>query len=86
MRLLVEVLIIGGLIYLGWGHSFKERADQVRAAVRAATASKPKPAVPQEPATTPAVTATPTPIPLPRVTLAAATSVDLQGYVQTTCC
>jgi hypothetical protein len=30
MRTLIEIIIIGGLIYLGWEKSFKERMDQVR--------------------------------------------------------
>ena len=33
VRLLVEILVIGGLIYLGWEQPFKERVDQVRARV-----------------------------------------------------
>ena len=33
MRLLVEIVIIGGLIYLGWEKPFKEWQNQVRAAV-----------------------------------------------------
>ena len=33
MRLLVEILIIAGLIYLGWEQPFKEQVDQVRAKV-----------------------------------------------------
>jgi hypothetical protein len=35
MRLLVEILIVGGLIYLGWDTSFKQRVDQVHAGVNA---------------------------------------------------
>ncbi|PYJ24067.1 MAG: hypothetical protein DME99_00760 [Verrucomicrobia bacterium] len=35
MRLLVEIFIIGGLIYLGWEQPFKEQLDQVRAKVTA---------------------------------------------------
>jgi hypothetical protein len=30
MRTLIEIIIVGGLIYLGWEKSFKERMDQVR--------------------------------------------------------
>jgi hypothetical protein len=33
VRLLVEILIVGGLIYLGWEQPFKERVDQARARV-----------------------------------------------------
>jgi hypothetical protein len=33
MRLLVEILIIGGLIYLGWEQPFKQRVDEARARV-----------------------------------------------------
>ena len=33
VRLLVEILVVGGLIYLGWEQPFKERVDQVRARV-----------------------------------------------------
>jgi len=33
MRLLVEIFIIAGLIYLGWEQPFKEQVDQVRAKV-----------------------------------------------------
>ena len=33
MRLLVEIVIIGGLIYLGWEKPFKEWRNQVRAVV-----------------------------------------------------
>ena len=29
MRLLLEILIIGGLIYLGWEIPFKQRVDQL---------------------------------------------------------
>jgi hypothetical protein len=30
MRLLIEIIIIGGLIYLGWEKPFKERMHQLR--------------------------------------------------------
>jgi hypothetical protein len=30
MRLLIEIMIIGALIYLGWEKSFKERMHQLR--------------------------------------------------------
>jgi len=33
VRLLVEILIVGGLVYLGWEQPFKERVDEVRARV-----------------------------------------------------
>ena len=33
MRLLVEIAIIGGVIYLGWERPFKEWRNEVRAAV-----------------------------------------------------
>jgi hypothetical protein len=33
VRLLVEILVVGGLIYLGWEQPFKEQVDQVRARV-----------------------------------------------------
>ena len=36
MRGLVELLIVAGLIYLGWNTPFKQRIDQVRAGVHAA--------------------------------------------------
>ena len=36
MRLLVEIVIIAGLIYLGWDTPFKQRVDQVRSAVHTA--------------------------------------------------
>jgi hypothetical protein len=58
MRLLIEIIIIGGLIYLGWEKSFKERMDQVRGSsaikqtVRAAERTL-------------AGTPTPTPTPIP---------------------
>jgi hypothetical protein len=62
-RLLIEILIIGGLIYLGWEQPFKTRLEQVQAAVRATTPSKVKPAVPQESAAPAVPPATTTPIP-----------------------
>ena len=72
MRFLIEVLIIGGLIYLGWEQPFKGRLQQVETAVRGAAASKIKPtAIPQEPAAAPAATVTPTPIQQPRAVIAA---------------
>jgi hypothetical protein len=36
MRGLIELLIVAGIIYLGWSTPFKQRIDQVRAAVHAA--------------------------------------------------
>jgi hypothetical protein len=65
MRLLAEILIVGGLISLGWEQPFKERLEQVETAIRAA-ASKLKPTtIPQEAPVpvVPAVTATPVPQP-----------------------
>jgi hypothetical protein len=74
VRLLIEILIIGGLIYLGWEQPFKGRLEQVQAAVRAAAASKLKPtAIPQEPASAPATAATAGPIPQPRAMITAPT-------------
>ena len=78
MRFLVEVLIIGGLIYLGWEQPFKTRLEQVQAAVRAAahTPERPGPSETQQtllPKTTPTPTTTPTAIPQPRLTFAAPT-------------
>ena len=67
VRLLVEILIFGALIYLAWDTPLKQRADQVQAAVRAAAASKPPAAAPEQTAAAPvAPTPIPTPIPLPR--------------------
>jgi hypothetical protein len=77
VRLLFEILIIAGLIYLGWEQPLKGRLEQVQAAVRAATAaaaSKLKPATPRETATPIAPTPSPTAIPQPRVILATPTS------------
>jgi hypothetical protein len=73
MRLLVELLIIGGLISLAWEQPLKARLEQLEATVRAAAAaigSKLKStAVPQEtPAAMPAgPIATATPVPQPKV-------------------
>ena len=50
MRLLVEILVVGALIYLGWEQPFKERVDQARAKVT----GKQAPAAPQEITPTPA--------------------------------
>ena len=79
MRLLVEILIIGGLIYLGWEQPLKQRADEVKEAIRAAghalehpQSSETQRTVP--PATAaPAATPIPTPIPQARVTITAPT-------------
>ena len=65
MRLLVEILIIGALIYLAWDMPLKQRADQVQAAVRAVVKSKPPAAAPEETVAPPAAP-TSTPIPLLR--------------------
>jgi type II secretory pathway component PulM len=56
MRLLVEILVVGALIYLGWEQPFKERVEQVRARVT----GKHTQVAPQE-------VATPTPKPAPRI-------------------
>ena len=65
MRLLVEILIIGALIYLAWDMPLKQRAEQVQAAVRAALPSKQPATAPEETVTTP-VPQTTTPVPRPR--------------------
>jgi hypothetical protein len=49
VRLLIEIIIIGALIYLGWEKPFKERVNQVRG-ISAAQRT---------------LTATPTPTPTP---------------------
>jgi hypothetical protein len=56
MRTLIEIIIIGGLIYLGWEKSFKERIDQMRgsSAIKQTVRAVEK-ALPETP--------TPTPIP-----------------------
>jgi hypothetical protein len=56
MRFLVEILVVGALIYLGWEQPFKERVDHVRAAVT----GKHTQVAPQE-------IGTPTPAPAPRL-------------------
>jgi hypothetical protein len=67
VRLLIEVLIIGGLISLGWEQPFKGRLGQVETAVRAA-ASKLKPTtIRQETPVPVAPTGTATPVPQPKV-------------------
>jgi hypothetical protein len=58
MRLLVEILIVAGLIYLGWEQPFKEQVDQVRAKVT----GKQTQVAPQEVAPM-----TPTPAKAPRI-------------------
>jgi len=63
MRLLIEIVIIGGLIYLGWEKPFKEWRNQVRAAVT----SKQAPSS-QETLTAPAVQ---TPVRQPRPIISA---------------
>jgi hypothetical protein len=69
MRLLVEILIVGALIYLAWDMPLKQRVDQVQAAVRAAVASKQPATAPQEPVVAPtAPTSTPIPQPSPIIT------------------
>ena len=58
MRLLLEILVVGALIYFGWDTPFKEQADQVRAKVT----GKQTQVAPQE-----IVPLTPTPRPAPRI-------------------
>ena len=61
MRGWVVLLIVAGLIYLGWNTSFKQRIDQVSAAMHAAGQAASKEATPfPEQAATPEV---PTPVP-----------------------
>jgi hypothetical protein len=70
MRSVIEILIIGGLIYLGWEQPFKQRADEVKQAIHTAGHALEHPTSSETPRTvppaTPAATATPTPIPQPR--------------------
>lgn len=66
MRLLIEVLIIGGLISLGWEQPLKGRLGQVETAVRAAASTLKPTAIPQEAPVQVAPTA-PTPVPQPKV-------------------
>jgi len=58
VRLLIEIIIIGALIYLGWEKPFKERVDQVRgiSAVKQTVSAAQR---------TLAATPTPTPTPTP---------------------
>lgn len=58
MRLLIEIIIIGALIYLGWEKPFKERMHQLRVspAVKQTMRAAEK---------TLAETPTPTPTPIP---------------------
>jgi len=58
MRLLVEIFIVGALIYFGWEKPFKESVDQVRSKLT----GKPTAVAPQE-----AVPPPPTPTPAPRI-------------------
>jgi hypothetical protein len=60
MRTLVEIFVIGALIYFGWEKPFKESVDQVRSKLT----GKPTAVAPQEVAPTPAA---PTPTPAPRI-------------------
>jgi hypothetical protein len=63
VRLLVEILVFGALIYLAWDMPLKQRVDQVQAAARAAVHAAESPApTPGETVPTPAA---PTPIPTP---------------------
>jgi len=68
VRLLVEILVFGTLIYLAWDTPLKQRVDQVQAAARAAVHAAESPApTPGGTVPTPAAsTPIPTPIPLPR--------------------
>ena len=73
MRLLVEILIIGSLIYLAWDIPLRQRADQVQAAVQAAvratvTSKQPATAPEQTVATPVPQTRTPIPQPKPMIT------------------
>jgi hypothetical protein len=56
VRLLIEIIIIGGLIYLGWEKPFKQRVNQVRgiSAVKQSVSAMER-----------TLTATPTPRPSP---------------------
>jgi len=58
VRLLIEIIIIGALIYLGWEKPFKERVNQVRgiSAVKKTVSAAQR---------TLAATPTPTPTPTP---------------------
>jgi len=56
MRLLIEILVVGALIYFGWERPFKQWADQARAALTSKQAAPGS----QE------ATSTPTSIPLLR--------------------
>jgi hypothetical protein len=58
MRLLIEIIIIGALIYLGWEKPFKERVHQLRwsSAVKQTMSATER---------TLAATPTPTPTPIP---------------------
>ena len=59
MRLLLEIIVVGALIYLGWEKPFKQWTTEVSAKVGS------KQAAPASQETAPA-TATPTPIPFLR--------------------
>jgi hypothetical protein len=58
MRTLIEIIIIGGLIYLGWEKSFKERMDQMRGSSAIKQTMR---AAERTLAATPAPSSTPTP-------------------------
>jgi hypothetical protein len=58
MRTLVEIFIIGALIYFGWEQPFKESVDQLRTKLT----GKPTQVAPQE-----VVPPRPTPTPAPRI-------------------
>jgi hypothetical protein len=56
VRLLIEVIIIGALIYLGWEKPFKERVNQVRGI---SAVKQTESAAQSAPAETPTPTSTP---------------------------
>jgi hypothetical protein len=54
MRTLIEIIIIGGLIYLGWEKPFKERMHQLRwSSALKQTMSAPKRPLAETPTPTP---------------------------------
>jgi hypothetical protein len=58
MRLLLEILVVGALIYFGWDTPFKEQVDQVRAKVTGKQTQAAAQGI---------VPLTPTPAPTPRI-------------------
>jgi hypothetical protein len=77
MRSVIGILIIGGLIYLGWEQPFKQRYDELKAAMGAAGHALEHPTSSETPRTvppaTPAATATATPQPTVPVSVPAPT-------------